>query len=225
MADVVYAVVQEIKEGGVFRGERGGGVDITDGDGVSRPLRLSRNTDLSRLFWTIGFRGRPAVELVAVLGDLIDRSSVDGAVFDIGSATYSMTRILTGQLDAYVDVGPRMIEVAPWVEGRFRAVGNGGVLNNAPYDVAATTMLLEEAGCFVTDTLGRSLGSRPLLGSDVTYQMAVVASANDKVQRSLLMAVSSGMERLASMPAPVDAPGAAGSEPGAVALSTPGLGA
>jgi myo-inositol-1(or 4)-monophosphatase len=202
MADVVYAVVQEIKEGGVFRGERGGGVDITDGDGVSRPLRLSRNTDLSRLFWTIGFRGRPAVELVAVLGDLIDRSSVDGAVFDIGSATYSMTRILTGQLDAYVDVGPRMIEVAPWVEGRFRAVGNGGVLNNAPYDVAATTMLLEEAGCFVTDTLGRSLGSRPLLGSDVTYQMAVVASANDKVQRSLLMAISAGMERLASMPAP-----------------------
>ena len=42
-------------------------------------------------------------------------SSVDGAVFDIGSATYSMTRILTGQLDAYIDVGPRMIEVAPWV--------------------------------------------------------------------------------------------------------------
>ena len=122
-----------------------------------------------------------------------------------------MTRILTGQLDAYVDIGPRMLEVAPWVERRFRAVGNGGVLNNAPYDVAATTMLLEEAGCFVTDALGRSLGSRPLLGSDVAYQMAVVASANDKVQRSLLMAIDAGMQRLAAMPAPLDAAAAAGS--------------
>ena len=215
MADVVYAVVQEIKEGGVFRGRRGDGVEIFDGAGSARPLRLSPNTDLSRLFWTIGFRGRPAAELVAVLGELIDRSSVDGAVFDIGSATYSMTRILTGQLDAYVDVGPRMLEVAPWVERRFRAVGNGGVLNNAPYDVAATTMLLEEAGCAVTDALGRSLGARPLLGSDVALQMAVVASANVGVQQALLAVIGAGMERLASLPVPVAGVGRGGTGDGA----------
>ena len=82
MADVVYGVVHEIKEGGVFRAARGQGVEVRGLDGRPRPVAVSQNTDLSRLFWTIGFRGRPAAELVAALGGLIDRSSVDGAVFD-----------------------------------------------------------------------------------------------------------------------------------------------
>jgi len=197
MADVIYGVIVEIKEGGVFRATRGGGVDIRTG--VGRPLTpsISANNDLSRLFWTIGFRGRPASELVAVLGGLIDRSSVDGAVFDIGSATYSMTRILTGQLDAYVDVGPLMIELAPWVETRFRDVGKGHVLNNSPYDVAASVLMLREAGCVVTDAAGRSLEDRPLLGSDMDYQMSVVASANPGLHEAILTEVAAGVRAIA----------------------------
>ena len=193
MADVLYGVIVEIKEGGVFRAARGRGVDICTAGGKRLTPAISVNTDLSRLFWTIGFRGRPAVELVAVLGGLIDRSSVDGAVFDIGSATYSMTRLLTGQLDAYVDVGPLMIERAPWVEARFREVGKGHVLNNSPYDVAASTLMLREAGCVVTDAAGRSLDGRPLLGSDMHYQMSVVASANPDLHEAILTEVAAGM--------------------------------
>src|SRR5659263_726938 len=59
--------------------------------------------------------GRPAVILASVLEELIDVSSVGGAAFDIGSATYSVTRILTGQLDSYVDIGPAIIAAHPWV--------------------------------------------------------------------------------------------------------------
>ncbi|MHB9149436.1 MAG: inositol monophosphatase family protein [Thermoleophilia bacterium] len=193
MADVVYGVVTEIKEGGVFSAVRGGGVHITSPGGSERPLSISANTDLSRLFWTIGFRGRPAVELATALGGLIDRSSVDGAVFDIGSATYSMTRILTGQLDAYIDVGPRMIELAPWLEARFREVGKGSVLNNSPHDVAASALILQEAGCVVTDAAGRSLDDRPLLGSDMSHQMSVVASAGPDLHQALLEEVARGI--------------------------------
>lgn len=196
MADVAYGVVLEIKEGGVFRAVRGGGVEMAGPDGASRPLLVSENTDVSRLFWTIGFRGRPARELATALGGLIDRSSVDGAVFDIGSATYSMTRLLTGQLDAYIDVGPRMIELAPWVEARFREVGKGHVLNNSPYDVAASTLILQEAGCVVTDAAGRPLDQRPLLGADMAHQMSVVASANQRLHRLLLREVALGMDEL-----------------------------
>ncbi|GAB4249125.1 MAG: bifunctional fructose-bisphosphatase/inositol-phosphate phosphatase [Thermoleophilia bacterium] len=198
MADVQYGVVQEIKEGGVFRAARGEGVALVTPAGGRRSPVISANADLSRLFWTIGFRGRPAAELVTVLGGLIDMSSVDGAVFDIGSATYSMTRILTGQLDAYIDVGPRMIEVAPWVEARFRNVGKGHVLNNSPHDVAASTLILQEAGCPVTDAAGRDLADRPLLGSDMGYQMSVVASANPGVHEAILAEVARGLERLAA---------------------------
>lgn len=193
MADVVYGVVLEIKEGGVFRAVRDGGVEMFGPAGAPRPLLVSENTDVSRLFWTIGFRGRPALELATALGGLIDRSSVDGAVFDIGSATYSMTRLLTGQLDAYIDVGPRMIELAPWVEDRFREVGKGHVLNNSPYDVAASTLILQEAGCIVTDAGGRSLDGRPLLGADKAHQMSVLASANDALHHALLQEVADGM--------------------------------
>ncbi|MHB0978997.1 MAG: inositol monophosphatase family protein [Thermoleophilia bacterium] len=194
MADVVYGVVLEIKEGGVFRAVRGAGVEMIGPDGAIRPLLVSENTDLSRLFWTIGFRGRPAVELATALGGLIDLSSVDGAVFDIGSATYSMTRLLTGQLDAYIDVGPRMIELAPWVEARFREVGKGSVLNNSPYDVAASTLILQEAGCVVTDAAGRPLDHRPLLGADMAHQMSVVASATGALHEALLPEVAQSME-------------------------------
>lgn len=198
MADVVYGVVMEIKEGGVFSAVRGAGARMIAPGGSERLPSISANADLSRLFWTIGFRGRPAVELATALGRLIDRSSVDGAVFDIGSATYSMTRILTGQLDAYIDVGPRMIELAPWVEARFREVGKGSVLNNSPHDVAASTLVLREAGCIVTDAAGRSLDDRPLLGSDMSHQMSVIASAGPALHRALLEEVAHGMDLLAA---------------------------
>ena len=194
MRDVVYGVVHEIKEGGVFRAGRGLGVEALDSEGRPRPLAPSVSEDLSRLFWALGFRGRPARELTAVLGDLIDLSSVDGGVFDLGSATYCMTRILTGQLDCFIDPGPRMIEVAPWVEERFRQVGKGAVLNNAPYDVAASTLILEEAGCPVTDATGGSLHDRPLLGAGRDYQMAVVASANAPLHRLVLAELERGLK-------------------------------
>ena len=40
------------------------------------------------------------------LSELVDASSVGGSTFDLGSATYDMTRIVTGQLDAYIEPGP-----------------------------------------------------------------------------------------------------------------------
>ena len=87
------------------------------------------------------------------------------ALFDIGSATYSVTRILTGQLDAYVDIGPAIIEAHPWVEAEFRRVGRGNVLCNSPYDLAAVHLLCREAGVPIGDAAGRSLEDKPVLGS------------------------------------------------------------
>ena len=43
-------------------------------------------------------------------------------------------------------------------------MGRGGVLNNSPYDLAAASLILEEAGALVTDAYGASLENRPLLG-------------------------------------------------------------
>ena len=188
MGDVSAACVAEIKTDGVFLAERAGGMDAA----------LSPNTDVSRMFWTLGFRGRPAVPLTLVLEELIDRSSVGGAVFDLGSATFDMTRILTGQLDGYVDVGSRLIEEVPALRSRFEEVGGGAVLNNSPYDLAAAVLCLEEAGATVTDAHGRSLASRPLLGSGHEYQMSCVAAANRDLHSAMLEILERGFVKLKS---------------------------
>jgi myo-inositol-1(or 4)-monophosphatase len=148
------------------------------------------------MFWTYGFRGRPARPLVEVLGDLIDASSVGGATFELGSAAFDMTRIVTGQCDCYVEPGPRLVSDVPGMEDEFRRVGGGELLNNSPYDLAAAVLILEEAGAVVTDAHGRSLADRPLLGSGGDYQMSVVASANRGLHAKVLGAVDAGIERL-----------------------------
>ena len=190
MGDVTVGCVVEIPSGRVFLAERGAGV--IEGP----PVRLSKNERIDRMFWAYGFRGRPARPLVAVLGDLIDASSVGGATFELGSAAFDMTRIVTGQLDACVEPGPRLVEDVPGMRAEFERVGGGSVLNNSPYDIAAATLILEEAGALVTDAYGRSLADRPLLGSAHEFQMSVVASGNPALQAAILRALDAGFSRV-----------------------------
>lgn len=196
MADVVFGCLQEIKGGDLFTATRGAGVDFRTASGEAIDVRLSGNTDLASLFWTIGFRGRPSRALIETLGDLVDESSVEGAVFDLGSATYSITRILTGQLDAYVDIGPRMIDDVPEVRPLFEEVGKGAVLNNSPHDLAAAALICAEAGASIGDGDGRPLDGRLLLGSDHSFQMACIAAANQDLWEKLVAAVDAGIENL-----------------------------
>jgi myo-inositol-1(or 4)-monophosphatase len=188
MADVLVGCVLEVKSGRSFVAERGKGLEPA--------ASLSANRSLERMFWTYGFRGRPARPLIEVIGDLIDASSVGGGTFDLGSATYDMTRIATGQLDAYVEPGPRMIDDVPSVRAEFERVGDGAVLNNSPYDLAAAAICLSEGGALVTDAYGEPLGDRPLLGSGHEFQMSCVAAANRELHRAICAEIDAGIERL-----------------------------
>jgi myo-inositol-1(or 4)-monophosphatase len=191
MGEVSVACVVEIPSGVVFLAERGRG--LVEGP----PVRLSRNERIDRMFWTYGFRGRPARATVEVIGELVDRSSVGGASFELGSAAFDMTRIVTGQLDCYVEAGPRLVADVPGMEEEFRRVGGGELLNNSPYDLAAAALVLEEAGAIVTDAYGEPLSDRPLLGSGGDYQMSIVASANRELHDAVLTEVDAGIARLA----------------------------
>jgi myo-inositol-1(or 4)-monophosphatase len=197
MADVVVGVVAEIKSGAIFVAERGRGVSIRGPDGAAGEVALSQTKELSKMFWTLGFRGRPALALTTVLEELIDCSSVGGAVFDLGSATYDLTRIVTGQLDAYLDVGTRIIDEVPALRRRFEEVGGGAVLNNSPYDLAAAVLCVEETGAIVSDAHGAPLTDRPLLGSGHDYQMSCVAAANESLHGLILEVLERGFDRLA----------------------------
>jgi myo-inositol-1(or 4)-monophosphatase len=198
MGGVQVGVVVEIKTGAVFTAERGGGVEFRRPDGGIGGVALSETTQLERMFWTLGFRGRPALPLVTVLEELIDTSSVGGAVFDLGSATYDLTRLVTGQLDAYLDVGTRIIEEVPGLRSKFEEVGGGAVLNNSPYDLAAAALCLEEAGAVVSDAYGESLAPCPLLGSGAEFQISCVAAASRDLHAKICAAIEAGIGRLAA---------------------------
>jgi myo-inositol-1(or 4)-monophosphatase len=189
MGDVVAGCIVELKSGRAFYAERGGGLDPAPS--------LSANRDLGRMFWAYGLRGRPMRAIAEVIGELIDASSVGGGTFDLGSATYDMTRIVTGQLDAYVEPGPRMVADVAGMRERFEQVGGGAVLNNSPYDLAAATLCLEEAGAVVSDAYGAPLADRPLLGSGAEVQISCVAAANADLHRQILESIERGIERLA----------------------------
>jgi myo-inositol-1(or 4)-monophosphatase len=188
MGDVEVGCIVEIKAGRTFVAVRGGGLEPAP--------ELSVNTDPTRMFWSYGLRGRPSRAVIEVLGELIDSSSVGGASFDLGAVTFDMTRIATGQLDAYIEPGPRMIADVPGMRAEFERLGGGAVLNNSPYDVAAAVLCLTEAGAVVTDAYGRSLAERPLLGAGEEFQMSCVAAANATLHAAILAEIEAGIERL-----------------------------
>ena len=193
MADVEVGCVVEIKSGDWFIAVRDEGVRS------SRPVSLSEGTDISRMFWSYGFRGRPARAVVEVLGDLIDASSVGGGTFELGSQSFSMTRIVTGQLDAVVEVGSRLIDDVPGMREEFERVGGGQVLNNSPYDLAAPWLCLREAGGVVTDGWGEPLDRHRLLGSGHEFQMSSISAANPWLHAQLARAIDAGIARLRAL--------------------------
>jgi myo-inositol-1(or 4)-monophosphatase len=196
LGDVSFGVVQELKSGARFLAARGRGARAEAADGSPRPLTRSANTDLGALFWTAGLRGRPLMPTSVVLEELVDGSSMRGGYFDLGSATFNITRLVTGQLDAYVDVGRRIVDEVPGLEPAFLAVGEGNVCTNFPYDVAAAALVLEEAGGTITHADGRPLADHPAVGSSRAEGLAVLAAATADLHGLLLDALDRGVARL-----------------------------
>jgi myo-inositol-1(or 4)-monophosphatase len=195
MGDVSIGCVVEIKSGDLFLAAAGEGILES-----TRPVRLSDNRDLARMFWGYGFRGRPVRPTAEVLGELIDGSSVGGGTFELGSQAFAMTRVVTGQFDAVVEVGSRMIDELPELRAQFEQIGGGQVLNNSPYDLAAPWLCLCEAGGTVSDGWGRPLDRRRLLGAGHEFQMSSISAASRALHDQLVAAVDAGIERLRRLP-------------------------
>jgi fructose-1,6-bisphosphatase/inositol monophosphatase family enzyme len=123
---------------------------------------------------------------------------VNGAGFELGSATYGMTGVVLGRFDAYVDHGQRLIDEIPSTRKLFEAIADGAVLNNNPYDVAAALLICREAGCTVTDAAGASLDPRPLVGSGADYCVSTLAACTLELHGELLAALDRGMDKLRS---------------------------
>ena len=186
------------------RPTRGDGARRGDRDGTPIPIAPSANTDLGALFWTAGLRGRPSLPTSVVLEELVDGSSMGGGYFDLGSAAFNLTRIVTGQLDAYVDVGRRIVDEFPEHRGRVpRGSGRARCARTSPTTSPPRALIVQEAGGVVTHADGRPLADHPAIGSCRARGLAVLAAASPELHERLLAAVDRGMS----------APGGAGSGP------------
>lgn len=192
LGDVTYGCIAELATGATFEATRDRGVHVE-----GRTVAPTDGKDLRSLFWAGGFRGQPAVPLATVLEGIFDVPGSQGAFFDQGSAAYSLTRVATGQLDAYVDPGQAMVEAVPGMDEAFRRVGGGHVLNTTTYDAAASYLLLWEIGLPVTDALGRSLREVPLLDGDGKASLvSTVAASTPALHEEILDEVARGLDRL-----------------------------
>jgi len=196
LGDVSFGVVHELKSGQRFFAARGSGPRAEQASREPVELRRSMNTDLTALFWTAGLRGRPLLPTSVVLEELVDGSSMGGGYFDLGSAAFNLTRLVTGQLDAYVDVGRRIVDECPETEAAFLEVGEGAVCTNFPYDIAAAALIVQEAGGVITHADGHALDDHPAVGSSRAHGLAVLGAATAGLHRALLAAVDRGMHRL-----------------------------
>jgi myo-inositol-1(or 4)-monophosphatase len=186
MADVNSALIRELKGDRTFYAERGKGTRVYI-EGQPRKPRLSSNTDPELMSWAMTVPARPAELIFPTAAKLIDLTSLKGGFFACNSTSYSLTRLLTNQLDACVDFANRyMRDIPKAVEDHFINAGRGAVLGIAPYDIAASLLVAEEAGCVVTDAFGKSFEDVLLLDTSPSNFNSMIAAGNKKLHEWLM---------------------------------------
>ncbi|MCX7014390.1 MAG: hypothetical protein NTW86_17865 [Candidatus Sumerlaeota bacterium] len=198
-ADVVAAVLVEIRTGKAYAAGRGAGARRLSERGEPLPVILSRNENLSTLFWSFEYCARPVQPLSLVYSELINGSSHKGSCFMWAACTFSIARLLGGQIDAYVDIWQRLARDFPrlgdWSRRMFGKVG--GLM---PYDMAAAWRIAVEAGCSITDERGRALDGKPLLSHRQEDVFGCVAASNAPLHAQLMECLERGVrDRAASL--------------------------
>ena len=186
LGDVDNACVMEILGDNAFYAERGKGAKIYTKGSAKKP-KPSSNTDLEQMVWSMTVPGRPAELIFPTAARLIDLSSLKGGFFACNSTSFTLTRLLTGQQDAGIDVANRYLRDIPdAVEDYFINAGRGAMMGIAPYDIAASLLIAKEAGCVVTDAYGKSLEDVLMLDTSEVNMCSMIAAANPELHKKLI---------------------------------------
>jgi len=185
IGDVRAGCVYEIKSDIAFVAERGKGARVVT-HGIEKHPTPSYCLSIERAAWSAEFAGRPASEICSVLAEAIDASSIRGGFFVWSSTAYSLTRLVTGQLSAVVDVGGRVLKDREDARNAFLAAGFGKVVGLFPYDIAAAVLIACEAGCVVTDAYGKSLDDISLLDTSEENVLSIIAACTPELHARFL---------------------------------------
>ncbi len=196
MGDVLIGCIGELKNDDLFWAERGGGAHWIGPDGAEKAPRLLPVTEIAKAPLTFEMVARPFEWVGTALSEIVDASSVTGGCFLFNSTAFSLTRLMTGQLAATIDIGNRILRDFPASRARFVALGFGKPIGLFPYDIAAAALIAQEAGAIVSDAYGRPLDATRLLDTTEANLSSMLSASNPALHEKMLAALNRGMERL-----------------------------
>ncbi|MCX8065741.1 MAG: hypothetical protein N3G21_11320 [Candidatus Hydrogenedentes bacterium] len=197
--DLDNACVVELLSDRIFYAERGEKTIIIE-DGVKKRPKPSNNTDLETLSWSLTVPGRPSTLIFNAASKLIDLSSLRGAFYVCNSTSYSLTRLVTGQLDACVDIAIKFLKDSPEVaKDKFLRSGKGSIIGPAPYDLCPALLIAQEAGCVFTNLDGDSFDNTLLLDTHPENFQTLVAASNSELHEYLLDFFHERVEKVIEM--------------------------
>jgi len=186
LCDVFSATLVEIKSGSVLSGVIGEGVKYYAPDGKVKDAFPSNKKELKGMLWAFEIAGRPANAVISALDDLIDRTSLQGGCFIFNSASFALSRVALGQLDAYIDIMGEILKKTPGLARRIKTTFEGKMGMLHFYDVAAAIPLVQTAGCTVTDADGNSLDNWSLFEKGDRTFKSCICSSNERLHQNIL---------------------------------------
>ena len=196
LGDVRFGCIGEIKNDDLFWAARGEGAHWIGPDGVEKTARLLPIEEIARAPLTFEVVARPFEWIGVALGEIVDASSMTGGCFLFNSTAFSLTRLMTGQLAASIDIGNRLLRDFPAGRERFLALGFGRPIGLFAYDIAAAALIAQEVGAVVTDAYGNSLDGTRLLDTSEPNLQSILSASNAVLHERLLAAINTGMGRL-----------------------------
>lgn len=196
LGDVRFGCIGEIKNDDLFWAERGRGAHWVGPDGAEKAARLLPIEDIAKAPLTFEVVARPFEWIGVALGEIVDASSMTGGCFLFNSTAFSLTRLMTGQLAATMDIGNRLLRDFPASRERYLALGFGRPIGLFAYDIAAAALIAQEAGATVTDAYGNSLDGTRLLDTSEGNLQSILGASNPILHEKLLAAINAGIARL-----------------------------
>jgi myo-inositol-1(or 4)-monophosphatase len=196
MRDVRYAAITEIKGSLTLSAARGEGMQILDGHGNAIQPSLLPTPEIPGMAWSLGVVGAPMEYIFDALKEITDSTTVRGGFFILNSSAYELTRLVTGQMAAVVDVRNRLLRDFPQTKKDFVRHGGGRLICLFGYDVAAATLIVQECGGIVTDGWGRDLSGWRLLDTTEPHFGSLIAASNSGLHSRLVTAIDQGFARL-----------------------------
>ena len=112
------------------------------------------------------------------------------------STAFSLTRLMTGQLAASMDIGNRILRDYPASRERFLALGLGKPIGLFRYEIEAAALIAQVPGAVVTDAYGRSLDTTKLLDTTEANLQSILGASNPTLHETLLAALDRGIAKL-----------------------------